>query len=42
LTTTTKIDRDLKYDLLNDAFNIVVPEDWNEDSSKTGANTFTG
>ena len=39
LTTTTKIDYELKSELLRDVYNITIPEDWGEDPSKTGANT---
>ena len=38
LTTTTEVDRILKMNLLNDVFNIVVPPDWMDESSKHGAN----
>jgi len=41
LSTTSKVDLDLKMDLINDVYNIVMPADWNEDSTKTGANTCT-
>jgi len=41
LSTTTETDRILKMQVINDAFNIVVPPDWGEDASKHGANTFT-
>ena len=40
LSTTTEVDRILKTQVLNDAFNIVVPPDWGE-GDKHGANTFT-
>lgn len=39
LSTTTEVDRILKTQVLNDAFNIVVPPDWGE-GDKHGANTF--
>jgi tubulin polyglutamylase TTLL1 len=39
LTTTTKVDKDLKTALIRDVYNIVIPEDWGEDSNKTGTNT---
>jgi len=39
LSTTSKVDLDLKTELINDVYKIVMPDDWNEDSSKTGANT---
>lgn len=39
LTTTSEGDRALKMGLLNDAFNIVVPPDWMDESNKHGANT---
>lgn len=39
LTSTSEGDRVLKMGLLNDAFNIVVPPDWMDDSSKHGSNT---
>jgi tubulin polyglutamylase TTLL1 len=41
LSTTSKVDMDLKMDLINDIYKIVMPDDWNEDSTKTGANTCT-
>ena len=41
LSTTTTVDKELKSNLLNDVYQIVVPEDWNEDPSKSGANTCT-
>ena len=41
LSTTSKVDLDLKTELINDVYKIVMPDDWNEDSSKTGANTCT-
>lgn len=39
LTTSTEKDRVLKSQLLRDIFQIVVPSDWMEESSKHGANT---
>eukprot|EP00344_Euplotes_crassus_P004439 CAMPEP_0197003758 /NCGR_PEP_ID=MMETSP1380-20130617/12596_1 /TAXON_ID=5936 /ORGANISM="Euplotes crassus, Strain CT5" /LENGTH=379 /DNA_ID=CAMNT_0042422353 /DNA_START=88 /DNA_END=1228 /DNA_ORIENTATION=+ len=39
LTSTSEGDRVLKMGLLNDAFNIIVPPDWLDDSSKHGSNT---
>lgn len=39
LTTTTEIDRQIKMNLINDTFRIVIPPDWGEDSSKKGTNT---
>lgn len=39
LTMTTEWDRILKMSLLNDTFNIVVPPDWTDESSKHGSNT---
>jgi tubulin polyglutamylase TTLL1 len=41
LTTTTKIDLDLKMGLINDVYNIVMPQGWMEDGSRSGANTCT-
>jgi tubulin polyglutamylase TTLL1 len=41
LSTTTKSDLELKMALLKDTFDIVIPEDWGEDSARTGANTCT-
>ena len=38
LTTTTKVDKELKHALLRDVYQIVVPPDWNEDSGKSGTN----
>ena len=38
---TGSIDKELKTDLIKNVYQIVIPEDWNEDSSKTGANTST-
>jgi len=32
LSTTTETDRILKMQVINDAFNIVVPPDWGEDA----------
>lgn len=39
LSTTTEADRQLKMAVINDAFSIVVPPDWDENGSKHGANT---
>jgi hypothetical protein len=39
LSTTTETDRQIKMNLLNDTFRIVVPPDWGEDSTKKGTNT---
>jgi len=39
LTASTEIDRNLKLGILGDAFHIVVPPDWMEETSKHGANT---
>jgi len=39
LTMTTEWDRILKMGLLNDTFNVVVPPDWADESSKHGTNT---
>ena len=39
LSSTTDMDRNLKMGVINDAFNVVVPPDWMDDSSKHGANT---
>ena len=39
LSTTTDMDRNLKMGVINDTFNIVVPHDWSDDTSKRGANT---
>lgn len=36
-----KIDKELKTDLIKNVYQIVVPDDWNDDSTKTGANTST-
>ena len=41
LSTTTKRDRELKMDVLKSIYEIVVPEDWGEDSGKCGSNTNT-
>ncbi len=40
LTTTTEIDRQIKMNLINDTFKIVIPADWGEDASKKGTNNF--
>ena len=39
LSSTTDMDRNLKMNVINDAFNVVVPPDWMDDNSKHGANT---
>ena len=39
LSSTTDSDRNLKMGVIGDAFQIVVPNDWMEESSKHGANT---
>ena len=39
LSSTTDMDRNLKMGVINDAFQIVVPPDWMEETSKHGANT---
>ena len=39
LSSTTDMDRNLKMNVINDAFNVVVPQDWMDDNSKHGANT---
>ena len=39
LSTTTDMDRNLKMGVINDAFSIVVPPDWFEETGKRGANT---
>ena len=39
LTSTTEWDRVTKMSLINDTFNIVVPPDWADESSKHGSNT---
>ena len=39
LTASTDMDRTLKMGVIHDAFQIVVPPDWMEESSKHGANT---
>ncbi|EAR99457.2 tubulin polyglutamylase, putative (macronuclear) [Tetrahymena thermophila SB210] len=41
LTVTGKIDKELKTELIKNVYQIVIPDDWNDDSSKTGANTST-
>ena len=40
LSSTTEMDRNLKMGVINDAFNVVIPQDWAEENSKHGANTF--
>ena len=39
LTASTDIDRTLKMNVIHDTFQIVVPPDWQDESSKHGANT---
>lgn len=39
MSSTTDMDRNLKMNVINDAFNVVVPPDWMDDNSKHGANT---
>ena len=39
LTASTEMDRTLKMGVIHDAFQVVVPPDWMEESSKHGANT---
>ena len=39
LSSTTDMDRNLKMGVIGDAFQIVVPPDWMEETSKHGANT---
>ena len=39
LTASTDIDRTLKMAVIHDTFQIVVPPDWQDESSKHGANT---
>ena len=39
LTASTEMDRTLKMGVIQDAFQIVVPQDWMDESSKHGANT---
>ena len=39
LSTTTEIDRQIKMNLINDTFRIVIPPDWGEEGSKRGTNT---
>ena len=38
LSTTTENDRIIKMNLINDVFNIVIPPEWHDDSSKHGTN----
>ncbi len=38
LTTTTEVDRQIKMNLINDCFRIVIPPDWGEEN-KRGTNT---
>jgi tubulin polyglutamylase TTLL1 len=39
LTTTTEVDRQIKMNLINDVYRIVIPQDWGEEGSKRGTNT---
>ena len=39
LSSTTKEDKQLKKELMNDIFNIVMPSDWLKNRSKVGADT---
>lgn len=39
LSTTTEVDRQIKMNLINDVYRIVIPPDWGEDSNKRGTNT---
>ena len=39
LSTTTESDRLMKMNVIRDAFNIVVPNDWADDGSKHGTNS---
>jgi tubulin polyglutamylase TTLL1 len=39
LTTTTEADRILKMNIIQEVFQIVVPNDWTDENSKHGANT---
>lgn len=41
LTTTTKRDRQLKMDVIRSIYEIVIPEDWGDESGKYGSNTST-
>lgn len=39
MTTTTEVDRQIKMNLINDVYRIVIPSDWGEDNNKRGTNT---
>ena len=39
LTASTEVDRTLKMGIVQDTFQVVVPPDWMDESSKHGANT---
>ena len=39
LSSTTPMDRQLKMNVLEETFQIVVPNDWMEETSRKGANT---
>jgi tubulin polyglutamylase TTLL1 len=39
LSTTTEVDRQIKMNLINDVYRIVIPPDWGEDNNKRGTNT---
>ena len=39
LTTNSKTDKEIKMNLINDVYKIVIPDDWNDDSTKSGTNT---
>lgn len=39
LTTTTKIDKELKHHLLEDVYNIVLPQEITDEGMKQGVNT---
>ena len=39
LSTTTEADRILKMNLIQDSFNIIIPQDWTDEHSKHGANS---
>jgi tubulin polyglutamylase TTLL1 len=41
LSTTTKRDKILKMDVLRSIYEIVIPEDWGDESGKYGTNTCT-
>ena len=38
LSTTTEIDRQIKMNLINDTYRVVMPPDWGEENSKKGTN----